>query len=914
VTNSGSASVTVSQISVAAPFAISGMSFPATVGVGQAAHVTLSFTPSASTDVSAQMTIVHTGKSSPSTITLNGHVTVPPAITLTVSPQTAGVTVGGTVQLTATVAGSANTAVTWSMVSGGGSISTSGLYQAPASATTAVVRATSAADNTKSATATITVSTAPTFLLSASPTSLAFGNLNTGSSATLTTTITNSGTGSVTINSAAISGAAFTMSGITTPDTVASGGTRVITVRFAPTAAGAQTGSITLTSTASNSPTTISLTGTGVAPVGTLTANSTSLSFGTVNVGTSTTQTLLVTAATAPVTISQAAITGAGFTVTGPTMPATVPAGQSASFSIQFSPTASGAVNGSLTISSNASNSPTTVSVSGTGATQQTSNGAPVLFFSDLTWGPKTGWEGSTTKGAAVTVWGKNFGTTRGTNFITVNGAQLTAATDYAEWDAIGPARGLERITFWLNSSAADGAGVITITVNSQTSNSLPFTVSSGTIYFIAPTGNNANNGRYSSTQSGTNGPFKDLFMFNPGLDAYHGAGTRNPSGDGQYIVYVRAGTYTVQDPAGDSAMIELRGPYGGPTQQKALIGYPGETPIVNTAAATRGFVWTADYSPYGLNSYFTFAKLEGTNGTYAINVDGDWCRVVGNNFHDYLDDVWSGVVFVGGSKNTSIFGNRFDHNGFDSFKHNVYIKTQPSFTGADISTLNTNVGWNEFSNAVASDTHGGVIFISKSSDSGNYITDGTLIHDNYFHGGNVDFIYSGDNTPLGGTTTIFNNIFSGGTSTNGGLTLYAGTNTINLYNNVFYQIGDPTQPMVWGTGAAQIHFKNNIWYAQSAQPFFTLETFQGANADFDHDLFYGPGNYAAPTGAGMTQVGAITGNPLLVNVAAGDFHVQAASPAVNHGSAAVSSVVTRSYDGASRPQGAGYDVGAYEQ
>src|SRR5206468_2532910 len=101
------------------------------------------------------------------------------------------------------------------------------------------------------------------------------------------------------------------------------------------------------------------------------------------------------------------------------------------------------------------------VALSGTGATATpppTTSGGPTLFFSDLTWGPKTGWEGSTTKGAAITIWGKNFGAIRGTSYITVNGAQLNATTDYAEWDAVGPARGLERITFWLNNTATDGA------------------------------------------------------------------------------------------------------------------------------------------------------------------------------------------------------------------------------------------------------------------------------------------------------------------------------------------------------------------------------------------------------------------------------------------------------------------------
>lgn len=47
----------------------------------------------------------------------------------------------------------------------------------------------------------------------------------------------------------------------------------------------------------------------------------------------------------------------------------------------------------------------------------------PVLFFSDLDWGPNSGWEGSATKGAAITVWGKNFGATRGASYVTVNGA-----------------------------------------------------------------------------------------------------------------------------------------------------------------------------------------------------------------------------------------------------------------------------------------------------------------------------------------------------------------------------------------------------------------------------------------------------------------------------------------------------------
>ncbi len=85
--------------------------------------------------------------------------TTPPTVDITISPVSPTVNLGATQQFTATVTGSSNTSVTWS-VSGGGTISTSGLYTAPASATTPVsvtVKATAQADTTKSASAAISI-------------------------------------------------------------------------------------------------------------------------------------------------------------------------------------------------------------------------------------------------------------------------------------------------------------------------------------------------------------------------------------------------------------------------------------------------------------------------------------------------------------------------------------------------------------------------------------------------------------------------------------------------------------------------------------------------------------------------------------------------------------------------------------
>jgi len=72
---------------------------------------------------------------------------------------------------------------------------------------------------------------------------------------------------------------------------------------------------------------------------------------------------------------------------------------------------------------------------------------------------------------------------------------------------------------------------------------------------------------------------------------------------------------------------------------------------------------------------------------------------------------------------------------------------SQVSFGTGDPSTHDIYIGWNEFSNPVASDTHGGVIFVSKSSEAAvaSYPTRDIHIHDNYFHDGNEDFVYIGD-------------------------------------------------------------------------------------------------------------------------------------------------------------------------
>jgi beta-galactosidase len=100
-----------------------------------------------------------------------------------------------------------------------------------------------------------------------------------------------------------------------------------------------------------------------------LNSSSGSLNFGSVNVSSSSTQNVTLTnAGNANVTISQVMVAGAGFTSTSANGLILVP-GQSTTLTSTFAPSATGAVAGSLTVSSNATNSPAKISLSGTGVT-----------------------------------------------------------------------------------------------------------------------------------------------------------------------------------------------------------------------------------------------------------------------------------------------------------------------------------------------------------------------------------------------------------------------------------------------------------------------------------------------------------------------------------------------------------------
>jgi hypothetical protein len=98
--------------------------------------------------------------------------------------------------------------------------------------------------------------------LASSPTTLSFGNVTVSGTKSLTTTITNSGSASVTVSAVSVSGTGFSLTSVKTPLTLAVKQSVQLTVTFAPKASSSASGTLTITSNASNKTLSVPLSGT----------------------------------------------------------------------------------------------------------------------------------------------------------------------------------------------------------------------------------------------------------------------------------------------------------------------------------------------------------------------------------------------------------------------------------------------------------------------------------------------------------------------------------------------------------------------------------------------------------------------------------------------------------------------------
>ncbi|HUV89020.1 MAG TPA: choice-of-anchor Q domain-containing protein [Anaerolineae bacterium] len=530
----------------------------------------------------------------------------------------------------------------------------------------------------------------------------------------------------------------------------------------------------------------------------------------------------------------------------------------------------------------------------------------PLLFFSDVVSGPKTGNSDTSggrsgQDGAIVTLWGRNLGNTQGSSKVYVNGAE--AASYYYWGNATVPADlytfyRMQMVSFQVSHLAQDGPGSIYVVVNGRPSNTLPFTVRTGKIYFVMTTG-------HDDTGNGSWGaPWRTIPQaadsLAPGDIAYVGDGV-DQTAETDY-----------------SAAVNL-GSDGQPGRPKALIVYPGATSHVGSATLGRAFhVWNSDTGGYSV--HWVIARFIMTTAEVGVTAQTGF-RVVGNYVTAPNGDGMDGAI--GGIGNDIyVLGNELEHVGSancSKLYHAVYISGVRQSSGPRAPTeSNREVAWNYIHDNLSNRA----INIYSEQEYAAYIQQ-HRIHDN------VIVNQRGDGILLGyyvtGDNWLYNNlVINAGLgpewddpSYHTGIRIATGHENVSqtavyAYHNTLYgngwsgaaYAGETGSLLIAPRASTTVHLSNNVIYS-TGEPYLAGESASLPAGDY-RNCWYGDGSPPA------WDTSAINDDPAFVSPAAFNFQLQTNSPCVDVGRD-VSAVVARDILGVPRPQGAAFDLGAYE-
>jgi hypothetical protein len=555
----------------------------------------------------------------------------------------------------------------------------------------------------------------------------------------------------------------------------------------------------------------------------------------------------------------------------------------------------------------------------------------PVLHFSDLTSGPSTGLGDGIGSGAIVTIWGVNLGSSQGTSTVTVGG--VPAAYVY-EWQNATQHTGhpadlytyqkMQVIMFSVPATAPGGATTIKVTVNGVDSNTLPFTVRTGSIYHIKSTGNDSNAGTWAS----------------PWLTLNRWAQNSTSPGAGS-IVYVSG--------VNETSRVEFSRTGGSEANPYFLVAYPGQSAGTTNASVSPGYLMgkTAVYGHISkltlrnASSAYEFIEYGRTIGCAITDATSSPCSLNQSGLIGARGaPAWPGSDGAEGGVNGNIFLGNYVHDYCASMptsndakqQHTMYISNRQARANAS----GFEIGWNHFNNNggnsgirvydegsctnwttpvnihnnIVVDQRGAGITIIPVCGSGyGPITTTFNVYDNLVIRGGRGPGYSSNTTSLYG-------VEFGGNSNNGSGASY----TINVYNNTFYGGGECTgtgcrdfsmgNPIIqgnvqFGDSFGAINLKNNIIYDINNYPWMTGSTAATAHSN---NLWYSTtGGHAAPP---SWDTSPLTSNPLFTSIGT-DFTIQSGSPAKDAGTTI--SFITRDFLGVSRPQGSSYDIGAFE-
>jgi hypothetical protein len=377
-----------------------------------------------------------------------------------------------------------------------------------------------------------------------------------------------------------------------------------------------------------------------------------------------------------------------------------------------------------------------------------------------------------------------------------------------------------------------------------------------GATYYVATTGNDSNPGALTQ-------PFKS---FKKGVSLLQPGDT----------LYIRGGLYTEQ--------IDLQVPNktGTPGYYITIAGYPGETVTIRFADTS-----SIGYGPIkarGNRGYFIFENLI-LDGSASLDTGRSGWAIRDGNHHFILRN-----LEIKNFKNVSA----------------VYISAN------DVTIQNCKLH-DQVSTLKTSGTyHYGVYF----HDGVNGVIEGCDVYNNT--GGGLQ-IYPG---PIKGVIIRNNKIHDNNTWTTihiGGVVVMTDNvqtiTNVSLYNNLIYNNGSsPTAGnahglKIGGSGLSQTTFWNNTVYNNNGYGVMVSST----DAIIQNNIVFGNAKGEIIDGSGSNCIldHNLTTDPKFIKAEAYDFRLQRNSPAIDQG--IVLRQITTDFLTIRRPQGATYDIGAYE-
>jgi len=542
----------------------------------------------------------------------------------------------------------------------------------------------------------------------------------------------------------------------------------------------------------------------------------------------------------------------------------------------------------------------------------------PVILYTDITSGPNTG--GENNKGCYLSIFGQNFGMPVGnlppaTTRVYINNVEV------GEYKYLGPSLGrpdVQQLSVQIGTGVTlnVSSGVIKVTVNGIESNlEHVFTVRPGDIYFMSHVGSDSAgvvgnitkpfrtaNGVWDRTDFGAD----DFLVIRGDQDYNLGSGQENLSGGYRWINIDKSGS-------SDSNPI-------------TTYGYPGEVVTASFSANNQRGMITLD-NPR--RKYSVFANIIfDLNDTGAIPIYlGFYTQKTNALDNGRLVNlkVTEGMVGYLGVNPISIqhvdylkmygigIGNQSHLAQTDLQSHMIYLSHE--FNHAD-------VGW-----CYIHDSRYGRSAFKVAGDGAQQIANVNVrIHDNLFENLPQEAIQFGEGAR---ECFFYNNIINKactkGAAVSGFSPLSIRGSDLNvgdyyIYNNTIYSdaVGADGHggiiQMGYSPGSTYPHsitIFNNIVYAisQTTNYYQINDTrFTVDKITLDNNIWYGS---ASPLPVFANDE--LNADPYFVDSANGDFSLRPSSVAIDSGSQSVASFVKTDFFGTTRPQGAAFDIGAFE-